>query len=189
MLCQEVSQPTSIPLPSPSCILGENNFWWRFLRWLRPPNLHQYTHHDTCNEYHASLLLLSCWEHVYQMFMEFSQSLLPGHASVSVIMILLSGTKYKNKRLDPLEGVWHRVRRAKSLWHASRQGLTADICSSSQLQITNTVHGRLQSSFREKARRVSSLYIICPGMISSYMIRSWEDSTTWWRNSKLSNHL
>jgi hypothetical protein len=51
------------------------------------------------------------------------------------------------------------------------------------------VHGRVQSSFREKERRVSSLSVICPGMISSYMIRSWEDSTTWWRNSELSNQL
>ncbi|CAK9220600.1 hypothetical protein BDL97_03G016900 [Sphagnum fallax] len=52
VLCQEVSQHTSIHLPSPSCILGENNFWWRFLMCLIPPNLHQYTHHDTGNEYH-----------------------------------------------------------------------------------------------------------------------------------------
>jgi len=72
VLCQEVSQHTSIPLPSPSCILGENNFWSRFLMWLIPPNLHQYTDHDTGNEYCVSVLLLSCQEHVYQMFMEFS---------------------------------------------------------------------------------------------------------------------
>ncbi len=189
VLCQEVSQHTSIHLPSPSCILGENNFWWRFLMCLIPPNLHQYTHHDTGNEYHVSVLLLSCQEHVYQMFMEFSPISASPDTRVSLLSWYSARTKYKNKRLDPHEGVWHQVRSAKSLWHASRQGLTADICSSSQLQITNTVHGRVQSSFREKERRVSSLSVICPGMISSYMIRSWEDSTTWWRNSELSNQL
>ncbi len=107
MLCQEVSQHTSTTLPSPSCILGENNFWWRFLMWLIPQNLHQYTHHDTGNGYHASVLLLSCREHVYQMFMEFSPISASPDMQVSLLSWYSARTKFKNKRLDPLAGVWH----------------------------------------------------------------------------------